>query len=100
VSTSEPCGSCGLKTTGRSKLDPDHPLCSHCQARPLKAPTLASLGSKPGRAPKRRQCSRCLADETVSVVGREPNRRTESSLMKNGMCADRAACEVRQPLLS
>lgn len=48
--------------------------------------------------PKPAKCRICLADESVVVVGTDPNRRTESTLDR-GVCRDRAACESRQPPL-
>lgn len=80
---SEPCSSCRLLTTGRSRLDPQRPLCSRCQARPLKPVTLADVAKRPA-APKGAQCRICLA---VDVP------------LKSGRCKDRAACESRQPPL-
>ena len=78
----EDCSSCGLRTTGRSRIT-GRPLCSHCQARPLKTLTLASLARRPGSRPRVQQCRICLAEEPL----------------KGGICKDRAACEKRQPPL-
>jgi hypothetical protein len=79
------CSSCRMKTTGVSKIT-GKPLCSHCQAKPLKDTTLASLARRPAgeRKPKPDQCSICLADDVP---------------LKNGRCKDLLACEARQPPL-
>jgi hypothetical protein len=81
VPSAEDCVSCRRPTTGRGKISGE-PLCSACKSKPWKAPTLANLGSKPGRR-HRPQCRICLAAEPL----------------KNGICKDRAACELRQPPL-
>ena len=72
-----------MRTTGRSKLDPSRPLCSHCQSRRLSVPTLASLSARPSPR-KAVQCEGCLATDVP---------------MRNGICKDREACEARQPPL-
>jgi hypothetical protein len=48
----------------------------------------AAAGPPP---PRPRQCRICLADETFDRHGR--------SSLARGICADRAACEQRQPPL-
>lgn len=93
MTSKRPCSSCREPTTGVSKVDPDRPLCSRCQPRPLKTPTLATLAHRPA-APRPHQCRICLAPETQSQVGL-----WMVSSLKNGTCKDRLACESRQPPL-
>ena len=85
MSKQEDCSSCRMKTTGVSKIT-GKPLCQHCQAKPLKQTTLASLSARPAgeRKPRGQQCSACLAEDVPLAYG---------------ICKDRAACEARQPPL-
>ena len=91
------CATCGTPTRNVSDLD-GKPLCPGCRRKPYRKPTLANLARSPGRPPKAPQCRICLAPEEVIMIGKEPNRFTQSSLAK-GRCRDRAACESRQPSL-
>lgn len=94
MSRKQDCSSCRQPTTGVSRLDPERPLCSRCQARPLKTPTLATLARRPGSRPVTHACRICLAPEVQTQVGL----RMVSNLA-GGICADRDACEERQPPL-
>ena len=65
------------------------------QAARLRKMTEAGAGTPP---PLPKQCRICLVPEEVTMVGKAPNRTTQSNLHK-GICRDRAACETRQPPL-
>jgi hypothetical protein len=65
------------------------------QATRLRKMTEAAAGSP---LPPPKQCRICLVPEEVTMVGKAPNRTTQSNLAE-GICRDREACEKRQPPL-
>jgi hypothetical protein len=75
----------------------------------VRARTLADV-ARPETAPRTRQCRICLADEVLgpqvhtvqhrdAVTGRRWTEEVPVSSLRKGICADRAACESRQPPL-
>ena len=85
---------CGRKTRHVSHVS-GKPVCTACAARPLKPVTLASASRRPA-APKAPACRICLEPETFRQ-GRWAGDVVSS--LKDGACADREACEARQPTL-